>query len=289
MNDEERELLLDKKKGRPLTKSEFNARRILGQIHRPTLDSGGSFTVVTGSPGSAKTSVMLSFCDYAIRNHKKHKIFFSNSYGVPLQFVKLGKDCFDIMVLKGSGVTFHDRNDRRKQIFPRVIYFDDFEDCYELAKPGRVSAVFFGDRSIQMDFLHHLLSIGEWKHYFADEIGEIAPAFTHGAWFHKIGQFALDLKECRKTLTNYCANSQSIQSIDHRVIAVIMVKIFLPGAKASKHSRITQRAIDNLKIDTVKGNEAFLDSYGNFGKTIFKNIYSPNARMLWEACTNEGR
>jgi len=284
MNDEE--LLTDKKKSRPLTKSEVISRRILSQIHRPTLDSGGTFSVITGSPGSAKTSTMLSFCDYAMRHHPKHKLFFSNSYGVPLQFVKLGADCFDILVKEGSNVSFHDRSNRRKQIYPQITEFKDFEECYELARPGRLNAVFFGDRYLQMDFLHFLLSVGEWKHYFVDEIGEIAPAFTSGEWFHKIGQFALDLKECRKTLTSYCCNTQSIPGIDHRVIAVIMVKIYLPGARASKNGRVTQRAIDNLKIDQVNGNQAYLEAYGQFGKTTFKNIFSPSSQMLWEAKSN---
>ena len=285
MNNEER--TIDKKKTRPKTKSEINARRILQRMNQPSLDSGGTFSVLTGAPGSAKTSGMLSLCDYSIRHHPKHKMFFSNSYGVPLQFSKLGKDRFDIMVMKDSNVSFHDRSNRRKQIFPKVTYFEDHEDLYELAKPGRLSAIFFGDRILQMDFLHYLLSIGEWKHVFVDEIGEICPAFTSGKLFHAIGQFALDLKECRKTLTDYCSNTQSIAGIDHRVISVIMVKIYLPGARSSKNGRVMQKAIDNLKIDHVKGNEAYLEAYGSFGKTTFKNIYVPDSKMLWEARTNE--
>lgn len=287
MNDEE--LSTDKKKGRPITKSEVVARRILRQIHQPNLDSGGTFTAITGAPGSAKTAVTLSFCDYSMKHHPKHKIFFSNGYGVPLQFPKLGKDCFDILVLKGCNVSFHDRSDKRKEIFPKVTYFEDYEDCYEKAKPGRLSAVFFGDRSMQMDFLHHLLSISEWVHYYIDEISEIAPAFTSGEQFHRIGKYALDLKECRKTLTSVCCNTQAIQSIDHRVINVIMVKIFLPGARASRTSRILQRAIDNLKINSVTGNEGFLESYGTFGKTVFRNIFTPDSRLLWEAKSNVER
>lgn len=285
MNDQE--LSLDRKKGRSITKSELNARRILQRMHRPSLDAGGTVCVITGAPGSAKTSAMLSFVDYAMRHHPKHKIFFSNSYGVPLQFPKLGKDCFDIMVLKGSSVTFHDRSDRRKQIYPQITYFEGYEDLYELAKPGRLSAVFFGDRYQQMNFLHYLLSIGEWKHLFVDEVNEISPAHTSGKLFHKIGDFALDLKECRKTLTDVCCNTQSIPSIDYRIIAVLMVRIYLPGARASKNGRVTQKAIDNLGIDHVNGNEAYLEAYGRFGKTTFKNIYVPDAKMLWEARTHE--
>jgi len=281
MNDEE--LSLDRKKSRPKTRSEINSKRILQRMHRPNLDSGGTFSLITGAPGSAKTSAMLSFADYTMKHHPSHKVFFSNSYGVPLQFVKISKGCFDLMVKEGSGVTFHDRSDRRKQIYPKVTYFKDYEELYELAKPGRLSVPFFGNRILQMDFLHYLLSIGEWKHLFIDEISEIAPMHTSGKLFHKIGRFTMDLKEVRKTLTNYCCNSQSIAGIDYRVVSVIMVKIFLPGALSSKHGRVRQAAIDNLKIDHVNGNEAYLEAYGRFGKTTFKNIYKPNPSILWEA------
>lgn len=272
-----------------ITKSQLHAKTILERIHKPNLDAGGTFSLITGSPGSGKTSVMLSFCDYAIRHHKKHKIFFSNGYDVPLQFTKLGSDTYDIFVLNGSGVTFHDRADKRKEIFPQVSYFDDLEELYEKAKPGRCTAVFFGDRSMHMDFLHFLLGAGQWTHCFVDEISEIAPAFTAGKLFHKIGQYALDLKECRKTLISYHCNTQSIRALDHRVIAVLMCRIYLPGAISGKYSRVTQRAIDNLDLDPVNGNEGFLESYGNFGKTRFKNIYVPDGKQLWEARKNDRR
>jgi len=59
-----------------ITKSEINAERILKRIHVHDLDSGGVFTEITGSQGSGKTSVMLSFMDYTIRHYPEEKIFF---------------------------------------------------------------------------------------------------------------------------------------------------------------------------------------------------------------------
>lgn len=278
-------------KGKPkrLSKTQTHAQRILRMIHCPNLDMGGMFSLVTGAPGSAKTSVMLSFCDYTMKHHPKQKVFFSNGYGTPFQFTKLGSHSYDILVKKDSGVTFHDRTAHRKEIFPKVTYFDSYEDCYELAKPGRCSAVFFGDRYKQMDFLHYLLSVGEWTQVFVDEISEISPAFTAGNTFKKIGQFALDLKECRKTLIGYHCNTQSIRALDHRVIAVLMCRIYLPGAVSGKYSRVTQRAIDNLEVNRILGNEGYVEAYGNFGRTRFKNIYSPDGNRLWETRINEKR
>jgi len=65
-----------------------------------------------------------------------------------------------------------------------------------------------------------------------------------------------------------------------------MVKIFLPGARTDKHSRVTQPAIDNLDEDHKQGNEGYLEFSGKFGKTRFKDIFKPDSGMLWEARIN---
>ena len=269
-----------------MSKSEINAERILKRIHLHDYDSGGVFTEITGSQGAGKTSVMLSFMDYTLRNYPNEKVFWSNTYNAPFQFVKIGADCFNIMVKQGAGVTFHDREKRLKQIKPNVTFFKDLDDLYNKALPGKCNAVFFGDRMTWIDFLHYLRSVGDWTHLYFDEISEIAPAFTSGRTWKRIKAFAMDLKECRKSMINIHSNTQSVSDIDHRVRTKVMVKIYLPGAKADKSSRITQRAIDNLTEDPVNGNEAYLEYSGKFGTTIFKDIYKPIKGLQWEARIN---
>ena len=270
-----------------LSKSEINAERILKRIHIHDLDSGGVFTEITGSQGSGKTSVLLSFMDYRIRNYPNEKIFFSNCYNAPLQFIKIGENKFNIMVKQNSGVTFHDRTNRLKEIKPRITYFKDYNDLYNKAEPGKCNAVFFGDRLEWIGFIHFLRSVGEWTHIFIDEVSEIAPAFSSGKLWKTIKDFAIDLKEARKCMLNVHTNTQSVSDIDHRVRTKVMVKIYLPGARSDNISRITQVAIDNLNEDPKRGNEAFLEYSGKFGKTIFKDIYKPNPKMLWEARIND--
>jgi len=269
-----------------MTKSQINAERILKRIHIHDLDSGGVLTEVTGSQGSGKTSAMLSFMDYTIRHYPKEKVFFSNCYNAPFQFVKIGKDNFTIMVKQGAGITFHDRNQRLKEIKPKVTYFQDYDDLYKKALPGKCNAVFFGDRYKWIEFIHYLRSVGEWTHIYIDEMSEIAPAFTSGRTWKKIKDFAIDLKEARKCMLNIHSNTQSVSDIDHRVRSKVMIKIYLPGARSDSISRITQPAIDNLNEDRVNGNEAFLEYSGKFGKTIFKDIYKPIPGLQWEARIN---
>jgi len=270
-----------------LTKSEINARRILKRIHVHDPDSGGVMVEITGSQGSGKTSVMLSFMDYTLRNHPTEKIFWSNPYFAPLQFVKIGDGNYHIMVKEGSGVTFHDRNKKLKRIYPKITWFKDYMDCYDKALPGKCNALFFGDRQEWIDFLHFLRSVGEWTHVYFDEISEIAPAFSGGKTWKRIKDFAIDLKEVRKCQINVFSNSQSLADIDHRVRTKTMIRVFMPGAREGSESRVKQRAIDNLNEDPVNGNEAYIEQSGKFGLTTFRDIYKPIPGIQWEARSNE--
>jgi hypothetical protein len=270
-----------------MSKSEIIAERILKRCHVHDLDSGGVFTEITGSQGSGKTSVMLSFMDYTIKHFPGEKIFWSSCYNAPLQFIKIGEGKFYIMVKQGSSVTFHDRSNKLKQIFPPITYFNNFDELYTKAAPGVCNAVFFDNRINWIDFIHYLRSVGEWCHIYIDELSEICPAFTSGKQFHKIGGFANDLKEARKCMLNIQTNTQSVTDIDHRVRSKVMVKVYLPGSRRDNISRITQVAIDNLNEDPDNGNEAYLEYSGKFGKTVFKDIYKPVVSMMWEARLNE--
>lgn len=275
--------LIVEKEAANLSKSEIHAERILRRCHIHDMDAGGVFSLISGSQGSAKTSVMLSFMDYTKQHHPSEKIFFSNCYNAPLQFVKVGRGNFNIMLKKDSKVSFHDRNDKLREIHPEVTYFKDYSDCYNKALPGTCNAVFFGNRMKWMDFIHFLRGVGEWVHIYVDELSEISPQFTSGKTFHKIGEFAADLKEVRKCMMNLHTNSQSISDIDHRVRSKVMIRIYMPGARAENVSRIKQTALDNLNEDPTGGNEAYLEYSGKFGKTVFRDIYKPVSGMHWEA------
>ncbi|UCF12072.1 MAG: hypothetical protein JSW06_08520 [Thermoplasmatales archaeon] len=270
-----------------LSKSEINAERILRRCHIHDFDAGGVFSLISGSQGSAKTSVTLSFMSYTMKHHLDEKMFFSNCYNAPLQFVKVGRGNFNIMVKKDSGVTFHDRDNKLEEIHPKVTYFKDYRDCYDKALPGVCNAVFFGDRMRWMDFIHFLRGVGEWVHVYIDELSEISPQFTSGKTFHKIGGFASDCKEVRKCMMNLHTNSQSISDIDHRIRSKVMIRIYLPGARAENVSRIKQTALDNLNEDPIYGNEAYLEFSGKFGKTVFRDIYKPISGLHWEARVDE--
>jgi hypothetical protein len=270
-----------------ISKSEILAERLLRRCHVHDFNSGGILSLITGGMGSGKTSTMLSFADYTINHYPNEKIFWSNTYNAPIQSLRIGLDKHHIMVKKDSGVTFHDRTARLKQIVIPVTYFEDFDMLYHKALPGRLNAVFFGSRNIWMDFIHFLRGVGEWCHIYLDELSEISPAFTSGNLFKQIGRFSVDLKECRKTMLNIHTNTQALPDVDHRIRTKIMLRIFLPGAKTGKESRLSQSALDNLMEDNKLGNEAYIESSGRFGRTQICDIYLPNRKHQWEAHCDE--
>jgi hypothetical protein len=268
------------------SKSERNALWILNRIHKHNSASGGVFSLITGSQGAGKTGVMLSFINYTLKHFSKERIFFSSCYNAPLQFTKLPLNKINIMVLDGSGVTFHDRNNHLVEIKPRVTYFKDLPDLWNKSKPGMVNCVFFGDRTQWIELIHYLREVGEWVHVYIDELSEICPAFTSGEMFKRIGDFSLDCKEIRKCQMCVHTNTQATQDIDHRVLTKIMLNIFLPGSHKAKFSRILQSVLDNLLEDNKHGNEGYVEYSGKFGKTVFEDVYEPTD-ISWEAKIND--
>jgi hypothetical protein len=275
-----------KNENNELSKSEVLAAKILKRCHIHDMDSGGVFTFITGGMGTGKTSIMLSFCNYTLLHYPDEKAFWSNTYNTPIQSIKIGLEHHHIMVKDGSGVSFHDRNQKLAKISPDVTCFKDYDELYDLAIPGKCNCVFFGDRYKWIDFIHYLRSVGEWTHVYIDELSEIATAFTSGRLFKQIGRFSVDLKEVRKCMINVHANSQALPDVDHRIRSKIMVRIFLPGARSDQYSRVQQTAIDNLEENPIDGNEAYLEQSGRFGRTRFVDIYKPIKGLQWEARVN---
>ena len=269
-----------------LTKSEILSERILRRIHIHNYDDGGILSFTTGGMGSGKTSTMLSFAEYTLKHYPNEKLFWSNTYFAPIQSLKIGLEQHHIMVKENSNVTFHDRTKKLVEIHPDITTFKDFDELYDLAKTGKINCVFFGNRFKWMDFIHYLRSVGEWVHVYLDELSEIAPSFSSGKTFKLIGKFSIDLKECRKTMMNIHGNSQALPDIDHRVRTKIMVRIFLPGARSDKYSRVEQKAIDNLEENPKDGNEAYVEMSGRFGLTRFADILKPIPGLQWEARVN---
>jgi len=286
-----------------VSKSEIEGGNLLHQLLGQTQDFGGAFSCITGGMGGGKTSAMFSWMIYTLIHYPKQKIFFSETYGAPLQSFKLlskiPKDKLHFLVMENSNVTFRDRSNHLKEVDLNPTYFNstpkeddegnvtyspDLNDLYEKAQLGKINIVFFGNRLLWMDFMRYLRHTGDWNHIYIDELGEIAPAGTSGANWKRVGAFANFAKDIRKCMIKVTCNTQAVRDSDYRVWDKFMFLIFLPGAmKDEKHSRVSQGAIDNLRADPY--NQAYISSKGKFGKIVFKDVFAPVKGYNIEAYT----
>lgn len=277
------ESIVDKKFG--WLKEEHNrpvidyTQSVLGRMEEHESDHGAVFCIIMGAPGAGKTATLLSCMERTLTTFPKEKVFFSECYNTPLQICKMGKGKYHFMS-ESEEIQFFDRSHGGKQIFPEITHFNGFEDCYKKAKCGVVNTIFFVDRMRIIEFIGFLRTTCQWNHVFIDEMAEVAPAFAAGDDWKRIEKFSFILKDIRKTWINVYSNVQSISDLDSRVRTKIMVKIFLPGASQDKHSRILQKAIDNLKEDRINGNEGYIEYFSRFCKTRFNKIYKPDKENM---------
>lgn len=268
------------------SKPEILGQKILGQLLSQRDEYGGAFVYITGAMGGGKTSAMLSWLVYHLKHYPHQKIFLSETYDAPLQSFKVGPKYINFLIKEGSGVVFRDRNQDLKDVTAKwnATHFTTYKDLYEKAKPGMVNTAFFGNRTKWMDFIAYMRHTTSWDHIFIDEIGEVIPSNTSGKLHKRIGQFAIFAKDIRKCRMKVITNTQSVRDMDWRVIDKFMYRVFLPGAMADrKHSRITQKAIDNLIGDENYGNDAYIDRLGKFGKISFLDIFVPFNDLSIEA------
>ena len=284
-----------------VSKSEIEGEKLLHHLLGQTQDFGGAFSCITGGMGGGKTSAMFSWMVYNLKHYPTQKIFFSETYGAPLQCFKLlskiPKEKLHFLVMENSNVVFRDRKKHLQEVNLNTTHFKsipiineeevigykpDYQDLYDKSIPGKVNIVFFGNRLLWMDFMRFLRHTGDWVHIFIDELGEIVPAGTNGSNWKRVGSFANFAKDIRKCMMKVTCNTQAVRDSDYRVWDKFMFLVFLPGAmQDAKHSRVTQSAIDNLRANPF--NEAYISSKGSFGKIVFTDVFNPTKDYNIEA------
>jgi hypothetical protein len=250
-------------------------------------DIGGNSIEIQGAPGSAKTAFMLMMIEHIMQLRPNDKIFFSSTFNSPVQFTKLEPSHWVILVEKGSGITFRDRDNKMKLVNPPVTYFTDFQDCFDKAIPGKCNAVFFEDRKFWLPFMSFLRQdIPDWKHVFIDEMHEVAPEQPEGAQRKLLNVFKDDVAEMRKSMMTFCYNTQTHSDIYWPIRTKMMFTVTLPGGKEVKDGMVKQAAINRLERSPTLGNQAYLEMKGSFGKKRAK-IFKPKRGYNFQACPRE--
>ena len=255
---------------------------LLERILKRDIDHGGRLVEITGAMGTSKTGCLLAFITHTLRLHPEEKIFFREQTNAPLQIYKL-RNKYQVFIQKGADVTFRDRNEKLKEIEVGAIEFTNFQDLWKKSKPGVVSVPFFKEPYDWMEFMTFLREVGEWVNVFVDEMADICPGTNSGALYKRMNEFSKTAGAFRRCMMNVFYNTQSVSDVDWRVRKKVMVYIYFRGARPDKKSRVTQKAIDGLEINHKKGNEAYIDYSGEFGKVRFTDIFHPDHRFHIEA------
>jgi len=235
---------------------------------------------------SSKTSALLNMATYVIKQYPNQKVFFSNGYRTPIQSYKIKNvNKVHIMVKQDSGVYFQDRNNNLEEVSLNATTFTTFQDCLDKAKPGYLNTPFFGDRMLWMNFLNFLMGTGkDWIHVYIDELAEIAnQSYMKGSTYNRINDFAGHLKDTRKTKLLIFSNTQQANSLAWPIMPTIMYYFFLPGARATRYTRVTQKAIDRLVKDKEKGNPCYIAAANEFGLIRFTEFFTPNPKHQYQA------
>jgi hypothetical protein len=267
------------------SKQERLGKELLERIYQRSINAGGSFCIVLGAPGSGKTSSMLAICKRIIKNNPNELVYWSSSYGSPLQFFPFYK--YNILTKKNMDIKFFDRYKQEEVELPHTE-FSTFKECFELSKPGVLNCVFFGSRPTWMEYTEFLMSQGKWITIAFDELSEVCPSFTSGKMFKQIGRFASHVVgQSRKCQITILSNQQSPVDSDYRVRKKLNFIIYFSGARVDKKaSRVVQKAVDNLNEDHTNGSQCYISSGGKFGVCRFgKPLYKPIPNISIEART----
>lgn len=253
------------------------AQNILNDLFEHHDGYGSTSTITLGMPGSCKSTINLIMCNYVLKHYPNDKVFWRSALNAPLQFFKL--DTWQIYVERGSDVNFIDRITRRNITDElNVIYFDTFEELYNICKPGICNALFFKDSKMDgiendngtlqwFNWINFLLGFYEWKYVFLDEYHEMIKAGASGLIWHKIQNHSDDVSNARKSNLGIHGNAHQMSELDSRVVQNIMCMIQAYGSKLSKHSPVNKKALHGLvKPNQNDGAYAWISIAGTFGK-----------------------
>lgn len=282
-------LTLNTKQKETKTRPEIEGERLL--YHRLLLhdfDQGQPSSLTLGQPGSCKTAVDCSICEYFMRHHPEDKIFWRSALNAPLQIVKLPR--WDLYIEKYSGIRFFDRKTGiditdKLQSQNRLHVFSSFEELYHTAKPGICHGVFFRDmhhENIKKDegtlrwfqYIRFLLNQFSWCHVFLDEYQEMVKSGNGDAMYWEIDRHSDDVSSARKTHVGVHANCHQTAEIDWRVLPSFMITIQLFGSRPYKYNMVNRQALANLKEPTEQyGTEGWIAEGGKFGRVCFNKVY----------------
>jgi len=263
---------------------ETQGKKLWHRLIERNIDHGGILGEITGAQGTSKTATLLFLADFIMKYRPYEKIFFREQIDAPLQIFKIGNsNKYNFFVKSDAEIVFRDRNNKLSPINLQHKVFDTYADLYEMAQPNKVSVVFFKSDTEWMEFIEYLRNVGEWVNILIDEMADVTPEGAGGKEFKRVEKFSTTMGAVRRCMMNLMYNTQSVADVHWKIRHKVMMHVYFRGARRDNQSRIKQKFIDTLDVNERKGNEAWIESMGTFGKIRFSSIYTVNPKKHIEA------
>ena len=193
-------------------------------------DMGAVTAIALGPSGSGKTHLLIHIAKRKLYDAKEICVWRGLHSAQAFQYFQDVR----ILVLRGYTLSHPEYIDE---------YFDDMPEL----EPGVLNVIYapvewWREYLIRLTEVHRDMPMS----VFCDEFEEIAPSYAAEETWHVIGDLSKALREFRKAWVNFYAATQEWINIDHRVLALFIFRIYLPGARRLRRSPVWQKTIDAL-------------------------------------------
>jgi len=248
-------------------------------------DWGACVGGIVGGQGSVKTGCCLDLAQKKMKYQKDEKIFWHETVGSPCQFLKMIEYPYKIFIEKGLGLEFVDITNNKIEK-PRVFFFKDVSELWDLSDYQTLNVVFFknrkgwtcynnGKKTGLIEFLmSDKVAANEWQTVIFDELESVFPADcnnkTDDLWWDWTHNSSDIIKECRKSRVGFLGNYHDPNAIFHSVTNKLMFHLWGFGSRP-RRTRVSQNCVDQLRLG-----EFWIDHQGTlFGKISIDTVYKP--------------
>lgn len=238
----------------PVIKRYRKTPNVFPLLHVRDHDKGGTVALISGRPGSGKTSFMVGLIDTIFKNKSADKIANVETVvwrGDPFcQWLRIPRRIpLKVWFRADMRPTFYQDG---KVATASYEVFQSPDDFYSRAKASEVNVVYLPSYIAWHKFIKHTVYSlhGRWVSVFLDECEDLTEALAPYPKSRHVIELVEPIREARKQHVSLYLASQQLSDIDYRIRGKAMINVYLPGALLPRKSseRVYQQAIDALTL-----------------------------------------